>query len=148
MTTMTPDQLAALIAKVVTEVMQGQNATPKASSRFLPKGSHAAPSDLAAKDQQLINAFLRKGFKDVQLMDRADPTKPFNVKPFKSWLNDGRIVRKGQRGVRGLFHITQTDALPGKAPAKPSLTAEQKGLFNKAKASLKAKQAKAQPTLV
>jgi hypothetical protein len=49
-------------------------------------------------------------------MDRSDKSKPFDVKPFKAWLADGRVVRKGQRGVRGLFHISQTDAI---VPAKP-----------------------------
>ena len=117
MTNLTQDQLATLIAQVVGQVLAGQTATPKATSKpqFLPKGGKAAPSDLASKDQHLINAFHRKGFKDVQLMDRTDPTKPFNVKPFKAWLDQGRIVRKGQRGIKGLFHVTQTDLLPGKA---------------------------------
>jgi hypothetical protein len=145
MTNLTHDQLAQLIASVVSQVMQGQNATPKASSpRFLPRGEKAAPSDLASKDAALINAFHRKGFKDVVLMDRTDPAKPFNIKPFKAWLSDGRIVRKGQRGIRGLFHVTQTDPLPGKASVKPTITAEQKALFAKAKAAFKAK-GKAQP---
>ena len=148
MTNMTEQQLAALIANVVGRVLAGQSAAPKAASKphFLPKGGHAAPTDLASKDAALINAFHRKGFKDVQLLNRADPSQPFNVKPYQTWIKEGRVVRKGQKSVRGLFHIHQTDLL--KAPAKPPLTAEQKGLFNKAKASLKAKQAKAQPTLV
>ena len=71
----------------------------------------------------------------MQLMDRSDKSKPFNIKPFKAWLAEGRIVRKGQRGFHGLFHIDQTDALP----AKPAITTEQKQLFAKAKAALKAK---------
>ena len=115
---MTEQQLAALIANVVGQVLAGQTAAPKASSHFLPKGEKAAPSDLAAKDQHLINTFHRKGFKDVVLMDRDDPTKPFDVRPFKGWLDQGRIVRKGQKGVRGLFHLTQTDPLPSAKTAK------------------------------
>jgi hypothetical protein len=148
MTNLTQDQLATLIAQVVGQVLAGQTATPKATSKpqFLPKGGKAAPSDLASKDQHLINAFHRKGFKDVQLMDRTDPTKPFNVKPFKAWLDQGRIVRKGQRGIKGLFHVTQTDLLPGKASAKPTISPEQKALFVRAKAALANKKAKSQPT--
>ena len=152
MTNMTEQQLAALIANVVGRMLAGQSAAPKAASKphFLPKGSHAAPSDLASKDATLINAFQRKGFKDVVLMDRNDPAKAFNVRPFKGWLEQGRIVRKGQRGIRGLFHIHQTDPLPGKASAKPTITAETKAVFDAAKKALKAKQAKGkpQPTLV
>src|SRR5262249_52977246 len=112
-----------------------------------PKGSHASPSDLASKDQQLINAFHRKGFKDVVLMDRANPSADFNVRPFKGWLDQGRIVRKGSKGIRGLFHITQTDPLPGKSQPKPGITAETKAVFDAAKKALKAKKAKAQATL-
>ena len=102
---LTQEQLAALIANVVGQVMQGQSAAPKASSHFLPKGSKAAPTDLASKDAQLVAAFARKGFK-VTLKDRANPDAPYDVRPFKGWLEQGRIVRKGQRGIRGLFHIT------------------------------------------
>jgi hypothetical protein len=148
MTNLTQEQLAALIANVVGQVLAGQSATPKASSsKFLPKGSKAAPTDLASRDAQIAAAFARKGFK-VTLMDRNDPAKPFDVRPFKGWLGEGRIVRKGQRGIRGLFHVSQTDALPAKASAKPGISPEQKALFAKAKAALKAKQAKAQPTSV
>ena len=45
---LTQEQLAALIANVVGQVLAGQTAMPKASPTFLPKGSHAAPSDLAS----------------------------------------------------------------------------------------------------
>ena len=51
-------------------------------------------------------------------MNRADPSQPYDVRPFKGWLDQGRIVRKGQRGIRGLFHVTQTDPLPVKASPK------------------------------
>ncbi len=149
MANLTQEQLAALIANVVSQVMQGQSAAPKAASaKFLPKGAKAAPVDLASKDAAIVNAFHRKGFKDVQLMDRSNPKAAFNVKPFKAWLAEGRIVRRGQRGVRGLFHITQTDALPVKAApsAKSTVTAEQKELFARGKAAFKAKKAKSQPS--
>jgi len=85
---------------------------------FLPKGSHADPDSLALKDQRILNAFLKRGFKDTVLRDRSNPDAPHNVKPFKLWLDAGRIVRKGQKGVRGLFHLTQTDPLPSAKPGK------------------------------
>jgi hypothetical protein len=50
-------------------------------------------------------------------MDRTDRSKPFTIKPFKAWLEQGRQVRKGERGIRGLFHISQTDVI---AKAKPA----------------------------
>jgi hypothetical protein len=58
----------------------------------------------------------RRGF-SVTLKDRANPDAPFDVKPFKAWLAEGRVVRRGQKSVSGLFHKSQTDLLPGKAPA-------------------------------
>jgi hypothetical protein len=145
---LTQEQLAALIANVVSQVMQGQSATPKASP-FVAKGERAAPSDLAAKDAHIVNAFKRRGF-TVTLMDRTDPSKAFDVRSFKGWLEQGRIVRKGQKGVRGSFHASQTDLLPGKAPAKPTITAETKAVFDAAKKAFKSKKAKGkpQPTLV
>ena len=124
--TLSSDQISALIADGVAKALAAQSGAPQAASpkptSFLPKGSHAAPSDLAAKDQRIVNAFAKKGFK-VTLMDRNDPKAPFDVRPFKGWLDQGRIVRKGQKGVKGLFHITQTDAI---APAKPAKTKAKK----------------------
>jgi hypothetical protein len=58
-----------------------------------------------------------------------DKSKPFTIKPFKAWMNEGRMVRKGEHGIRGLFHVSQTDpvvqakpAPKGKAKPKPKLT--------------------------
>ena len=117
--TLSSDQISAMIADGVAKALVAQGAAPQAaaSPHFLPKGAKAAPSDLAAKDQRIVNAFAKKGFK-VTLMDRNDPKAPFDVRPFKGWLDNGRVVRKGQKGVKGLFHITQTDALPSAKPAK------------------------------
>jgi hypothetical protein len=90
------------------------------TSPFLPKGSKMAATDLASKDARIVAAFSKRGFK-VTLMDRNDPAKPFDVRPFKGWLDQGRIVRKGQKGVKGLFHVDQTDPIAKpKAKAKKS----------------------------
>jgi len=86
------------------------------TKHFLPKGGKMAASDLASKDARIISAFSKRGFK-VTLKDRANPDAPYDVRPFKGWLDQGRIVRKGQKGVKGLFHITQTDPLPTAKPA-------------------------------
>jgi hypothetical protein len=115
---LTADQVSAMIADGVAKALAAQGAPPQAKpSVFLPKGSHAAPSDLAAKDQRIVNAFAKRGFK-VTLMNRADPSQPYDVRPYKSWLALGYVVRKGQRGVRGLFHQSQCDKLPVAQPAK------------------------------
>jgi hypothetical protein len=116
--TLTADQISTMIADGVAKALASQGASPQpASPHFLPKGSKAAPSDLADKDRQIVAAFKRRGF-SVTLMDRNDPKLPYDVRPYKGWLDVGRVVRKGQRGVRGLFHLTQTDALPSATPPK------------------------------
>jgi hypothetical protein len=138
---LTQEQLAALIANVVSQVMQGQSAAPKAPAISSPVDR------LAQKDRSLVAGLRRKGIKeaDIKLMNRADPKAEFNVRPFKGWLELGRQVRKGERGIRGLFHISQTDVIKASpAKAQPVVPAEQQQLFAKAKAAFKAKKAKAQ----
>jgi hypothetical protein len=110
-------QLTAALSQPRAVPAQTKTTTYRLSG-FLPKGSKADPADLQSKDQRILNAFLRKGFKNVVLLDRADPSKPFNVKPFKAWLDQGRVVRRGQKSFHGLFHIDQTDALPSSKPTK------------------------------
>jgi hypothetical protein len=120
---LTADQVSAMIADGVAKALAAQGAAPQSqpSGPFLPRGSHAAPSDLAQRDAQIVALFKKRGFADVVLMDRSDQSKPFNVRPFKGWLDQGRIVRKGSKSVKGLFHVTQTDPLPSAKPkaAKP-----------------------------
>ena len=67
----------------------------------------------------MVNGFRRRGIPldQIVLMDRNDRSKPHTIKPFKQWMAEGRMVRKGQHGIRGLFHISQTDVI---APAKPA----------------------------
>jgi hypothetical protein len=126
------DGFAQLTAALSQPVAASRAATAKTTSYrystpFLAKGQRASPSDLAAKDQRILNAFTRKGFKDVVLRDRNDPSKPHTVKPFKLWLDSGRVVRRGSKSVAGVFHISQTDPLPaspnkgGKGKGKPQL---------------------------
>lgn len=70
--------------------------------------------NLDAKDRAIVSGFKRKGISDVTLMNRADPKAKFNVRPYRGWLEQGRQVRKGEHGVRGLFHVSQTDAIAKK----------------------------------
>ena len=76
---------------------------------------------LAEKDRSILATFKRRGFKNTVLMDRTDATKAFNVRPFgrvnedgskTGWLAEGRVVKKGETSVRGLFHFDQTEELP------------------------------------
>ena len=122
-------QLAQIVSAVIT-ALKTQGAAPKGAA---PQAKTWTNS-LEAKDRSLLNTFSRRGFK-VTLLDRNDPSKPFDVKPFRQWLNEGRIVRRGEKGVKGLFHVSQTDPVP----AKPEMTPERRGMFKKAAAKAKAK---------
>jgi hypothetical protein len=125
--TLNQTQLAQIVSAVIS-ALQVQGAAPKGAAPQANGGN-----TLEHKDRHLVNSFTRRGFKDVVLMDRNDPTKAFNVKPFKAWVKEGRIVRKGERGVRGLFHITQTDLI---APAKQALKAKGKPVAAKSQLPL------------
>jgi hypothetical protein len=133
------DQLSQIVQAVISALQVQGTASAKPSSA-------AAGNSLEAKDRALISGLKRKGIPvdQIVLMDRNDKSKPFTIKPFKQWMAEGRQVRKGEKSIRGLFHISQTDLI-AKAQPKPAVTAEQKTLFERAKKVLKAKKAKAQP---
>jgi hypothetical protein len=103
-------ELAQIVSAVIQALKVGDTAA-KAAPAAKPGNS------LKAKDRALVAGFKRKGIADVVLMDRTDPKKPYNIKPFKAWMQEGRMVKKGEHGIRGLFHISQTSEIK---PAKPS----------------------------
>ena len=113
------------LAQIVSAVIQALQVQGAASTKPAPQ---AAGDSLEAKDRRLVNTFSRRGFKPIILMDRNDPSKDYNIRPYKGWIKLGRVVRKGERSVFGLFHIDQTDVIP----AKPALAPKGK-LFGKAK---------------
>ena len=106
-------QLAQIVGAVL-KALQTQGAASKDAAPVARVGN-----SLEQKDKALVNGFRRKGIPldQIKLMDRNDKSKPFTIKPFKAWMEQGRMVRKGERGVRGLFHVSQTDVI---APAKPA----------------------------
>jgi hypothetical protein len=112
-------QLAQIVGAVL-KALQTQGAASKDAAPVARVGN-----SLEQKDKALVNGFRRKGIPldQIKLMDRNDKSKPFTIKPFKAWMEQGRMVRKGERGVRGLFHVSQTDVI---APAKPAPKAKGK----------------------
>jgi hypothetical protein len=121
--TLNQTQLAQIVSAVLAALNTSNSSTPKAPAI-------SAPGDkLAQRDASIRAGFKRRGITDVVLMDRNDPTKAFNVKPFKAWLEAGRQVCKGQHGIKGLFHISQTDVIAPKAKTQPVVPAAQKQLF-------------------
>jgi hypothetical protein len=127
---LTQEQLAALIANVVSQVMQGQTAAPKAPAI-------SAPDKLAQRHAAILRGFIKRGYKDAKLFT--------DIKPFKAWMAEGRIVKKGQKSIKGLFHRDQTDLITPPAKAQPVVPAAQQQLFAEAKRVFKAKKGKVQP---
>ena len=120
-------QLSQIVQAVIS-ALQVQGAAPKAASI-------SAPADkLAQRHAAILKGFQRKGFKDAKLF--------VDIKPFKSWMSEGKIVKKGQKSIKGLFHRDQTEVIKPPAKAQP-VPAEQKTLFEQAKKALKAKKARA-----
>ena len=101
---MTQVQLEKLVSAIVSKAVAAQGVSE-------PKAKRTKAEMLAAKDRSIKATFTKRGVKDVVLMDRTDPTKPFNVKPYKAWIAEGRQVRSKEKSVRGLFHISQTDEI-------------------------------------
>jgi hypothetical protein len=119
-------ELAQIVSAVIQALKVGDTGAKTAPA--------AKPGNsLEAKDRALIAGLVRKGIKreDIKLMDRANPAADYNVRPFKGWLDLGRQVNKGQHGIRGLFHISQTSPIAPKAPAKPGPKVKIKPAQNK-----------------
>jgi hypothetical protein len=90
--------LAANAAKMpVASVPKAVKQTVKTS-----KPTASAPA-LTDRHKAVLAAFKRRGIKDPKLFT--------DIKPFKAWMAVGRIVRKGQKSVNGLFHVSQTDPI-------------------------------------
>ena len=98
---------AALSQPVAASKAAAAKTTSYRYSRFLPKGSKASPESLADKDQRILNAFTRKGFKDVVLRDRNNPNADHNVKPFKqrSTRRIGPLTNLHTPGISGLSSL-------------------------------------------
>jgi len=110
---MTQAQFAKLLAGIDPNVLAAI-----AGAKPAKQAKRSKAEMLAAKDRSIKATFTKRGIKDVVLMDRNDPNKPFNVRPYgrmedgvavNGWLAEGRVVKKGEKSVRGLFHISQTE---------------------------------------
>jgi hypothetical protein len=120
------EALAQIVGAVLAS-LQAQGAASKDAAPVARVGN-----SLEQKDKALVNGFRRKGIPldQIVLMDRTDRSKPYTIKPFKQWMAEGRMVRRGEHGVRGLFHVSQTDPVAKAKPApkgkaKPTLVKSQ-----------------------
>lgn len=129
MTNLTADKLlaalAALIAQGTTQPKAGKasgNLGSK-SQKFPPfKGGSVAakltkktkaggettqPDAKAQFEISVLKGFYARGFKATDLELRSSGTK--GVLTYKGWLKVGRQVKKGEKGVKGCFHYSQTE---------------------------------------
>jgi hypothetical protein len=128
---MTNTQLAQIVQAVAAIVGTDLGKAKPAKRKYPAVKAHVpykakGTADVDAKTERQMRrlAKIAKGFKRLGVDVTFDKTtgRFNNVKPYKLWLAEGRIVRKGQHGVSGMFHVSQTDALD--VPSKAEMTAE------------------------
>lgn len=126
---MNQQQIALIIAQVIAAVNSGKSpkiaqkrgakrrdyGVVKARKPYAPKLSPVVLEPKADRQVKRLAA-ITKGFQKMGLAIVFDKnTGRFdNVKSYKMWVSEGRRVIKGQHGVMGLFHVsqTQTDVVP------------------------------------
>lgn len=118
-----PNVLATAIAAALATAFQQQNRKAaakqqKAKRDTSPEGKAQRVAEYEASVIKGLNA---KGIKSADIQLRV------NVLPYKGWLEKGRVVRKGEHGVKGLFHISQTDVLPASQTVTPATTEQTAG---------------------
>lgn len=112
--TLTKTEAATLVASLeaMLKVLKPKAST-KVSAAVVP--FRASRSNVTVQQNRVLsrNADVARGFSRRGIKLAFDPTSGrfVNVKPYRLWLQSGRQVRKGEHGVRGFFHISQTEAL-------------------------------------
>lgn len=111
-------QIAQIVAAVVSAIAPQNTRKPalkvrKYRSFDTSKLSAAVVDDKTEKQLNryaaVARGFHRKGLKTSQFT--LAPGGTDTVKTYKGWLANGRQVIRGQHGVKGLFHISQTEIL-------------------------------------
>ncbi len=67
------------------------------------------PDKKLAYQSSVVKGLLAKGLKQTEIELNGTGTK--GVQTYKGWLKLGRQVKKGQKGVKGCFHYSQTEAM-------------------------------------
>ena len=117
---MTNTEIATIVAAVTAALKAKKYPAVKARQAYSnPRVSKAVVTAKAdrslARRASIARGFARKGIK-VTFVNETGRFE--NVKPFKMWLAEGLIVRKGEHGVKGLFHSSQCEVYH--APALPN----------------------------
>jgi hypothetical protein len=100
---MVADAVAAATAKKKTAKSGGNKKPTREPLTEEQKAANRKKTDILT-----MANFTAKGYKDVQ--------PRVNVMTYNKWIENGRMVRKGEKSVKcgsfPLFHIDQTDPLP------------------------------------
>ena len=113
---MTNTQIATITAAVIAALNGSKKSYPAVKARK-PYVNHRISKAVAdpkldralSRRAAIARGFARKGIK-VTFVNETGRFE--NVKPYKVWLAEGFVVRRGEHGVKGLFHSTQCDPLP------------------------------------
>ncbi len=125
---MTQAELANLAALILGAINQPKSKSPAIKSKikgYKPRLSPAVTITQSMKmdgtNGKVVNidpkikfeiavtkGFMGRGFKRDQIALRSDGTN--GILTYKGWLKAGRIVKKGERGIKGCFHYDQTQA--------------------------------------
>ena len=103
---MTKTEIATIVAAVTAALNAKKSPVKPVKLAQSKSGVDAKTDRVLTRRASVARGFARKGIKVTVVNEtgRFD-----NVKPYKVWLSEGRIVMKGQHGVKGLFHVSQTD---------------------------------------
>ena len=108
---MTNSQIAQITAAVIAALGTPKKNYGTVKPRVAYRNPRVSKADVHPKlDRSLVRrAAIAKGFarKGIKVTFVNETGRFDNVKQFKMWLAEGLIVRKGEHGVKGLFHSSQ-----------------------------------------
>lgn len=106
-------QLLAVLAQLLGVELPAQRKPAIKSKIVRFDTSKLSPAVVSDRTERQLNryssvarGFHRKGLKNTDFT--LAPGGTDTVRTYKGWLANGRIVKKGQHGVKGLFHVSQT----------------------------------------
>ena len=113
---MTNSQIEAVTKAVIAALSTvSKKSYPAVKARKSYVNPRISKADVSPKTDRALQrrAAVARGFsrKGIKVTFDEQTGKFANVKPYKVWLSEGRVVMKGQHGVRGLFHVSQTQEL-------------------------------------
>jgi len=105
--TLSADDLQAMIAAAVATALTANKTAKKAKGGRKPLTDEEKAKNRAKTEAETIKNFKAAGYKDVRPRE--------NVMTYLKWVQNGRMVRKGEKNIKcgafALFHVDQTDPI-------------------------------------